>query len=344
MPKVGRIMLAILLWLAPCAALGATPRVTLEIVIAQGVAPTAPQQWSQALSQLGLDDVQIRSARPTDQVGIATREGATTAYHVTGVLTGRGDLALPGGRFSINDRAGLAQWIERLRAVGPEVVTSPVRLPFDLSPAMLAAAKQELARPLQMPTAGVSPVEVAAVIHRQLGSRLFITKSLHEELRATGPVADELNGLSIGTALAAALRPAGLGLAPRLRDGELSYSVIQPAADADVWPIGWPADERRRQLLPKLFDFLQVEVGGVSVAKAVEIIRERLGAPLLYDRNALARHDVDPTATPASLPAKRTSYSLALQKLLFQARLKVELRVDDGGRPFFWVTTVKPLE
>ena len=34
---------------------------------------------------------------------------------------------------------------------------------------------------------------------------------------------------------------------------------------------------------------------------------------------------------------------LALRKLLFKAGLKYEIRVDEAGKPFLWVRTVKPV-
>jgi hypothetical protein len=42
------------------------------------------------------------------------------------------------------------------------------------------------------------------------------------------------------------------------------------------------------------------------------------------------------------MPQTRTTYSLALRKLLFQAGMKFEVRCDDADSPFLWVTAVKP--
>ena len=36
------------------------------------------------------------------------------------------------------------------------------------------------------------------------------------------------------------------------------------------------------------------------------------------------------------------SYSQVLRKILSQAKLRYELRVDDADKPFLWITTVKP--
>ena len=54
---------------------------------------------------------------------------------------------------------------------------------------------------------------------------------------------------------------------------------------------------------------------------------------MLIDHNALARHGIDPAKAMVTLPRSRTTYSLALRKLLFQAGLKFELRCDEAGIP-----------
>ena len=35
------------------------------------------------------------------------------------------------------------------------------------------------------------------------------------------------------------------------------------------------------------------------------------------------------------------TYSLILQRILSQAKLKKELRTDESGKPFLWITTIK---
>ncbi len=58
----------------------------------------------------------------------------------------------------------------------------------------------------------------------------------------------------------------------------------------------------------------------------------------------LALHGVDPETIPAELPSKRISYSQTLGRVLGQAKLKYELRVDEAEQPFLWVTTFKPVK
>ena len=42
-----------------------------------------------------------------------------------------------------------------------------------------------------------------------------------------------------------------------------------------------------------------------------------------------------------SFPLKRTFYKKALENVLFQARLRSELRVDEAGTPFLWISSTK---
>jgi hypothetical protein len=59
------------------------------------------------------------------------------------------------------------------------------------------------------------------------------------------------------------------------------------------------------------------------------------------DHGALARRQIEPAHIMVSLPAQRTFYKNILNRILFQARLKGELRVDEAGRPLFWITTIQ---
>lgn len=323
----------------------AEAQIDVELVTEGGVDPAAPQRWFQLLSELGISNLRIRSATGQERVAVEKLGGADSRhYRVTAALTTGNEIIVPGHRFRVGDRAGIAQWFDRLKAAGPEVASSRNALPFDLAPEMLREAQALLSRPLKVATLGADTMEVLRAIHQALNGRLRMSAATREALRDAGRVRDELQGLSVGTALAAIVRPAGLALAPqRSAEGELQFTVFGPSSNSEIWPVGWTAEERRRELVPKLFEFLNVEISGVSVAQAVDVIRQRLGVAILYDHVAMAVHGLDPAEVTAELPAKRTSYSLALQRVLRQAGLKVELRVDEADHPFLWVSSVKPI-
>jgi len=92
---------------------------------------------------------------------------------------------------------------------------------------------------------------------------------------------------------------------------------------------------------PKLYEFLPVEIEGAQLTEALQAVRERLDVPMLFDQNSMARHRVDPAKVRVSLPVGRTYYKKALDRMLFQGKLKAEVRVDEAGQPLLWVSTIK---
>jgi hypothetical protein len=55
----------------------------------------------------------------------------------------------------------------------------------------------------------------------------------------------------------------------------------------------------------------------------------------------MALHGADPATAPAEVPGRRMSYSQVLNRVLGQAGLRYELRVDENEKPLVWITTVK---
>ena len=155
-------------------------------------------------------------------------------------------------------------------------------------------------------------------------------------------VIDELQGLSAGTALVAVLRPLGLVMAPQKQaDGTIKLWITDVRRAAASWPVGWPSEKPPREIAPKLFDFLNVEIKDTPLAEALAAISARLDLPFLFDHNGLARHQIDPPQVKVSLPPGRTYYQGILDRLLNQAQLKGELRIDEAEKPFFWISTLR---
>ena len=89
-----------------------------------------------------------------------------------------------------------------------------------------------------------------------------------------------------------------------------------------------------------MFEMLNVELDDVDLAQVVEVVCERLKAPVLVDQQALLRQKIDMAAVKVSYPSKQTFYKKVLQVVLFKARLKHEVRVDEGDKPLIWITTL----
>jgi hypothetical protein len=160
---------------------------------------------------------------------------------------------------------------------------------------------------------------------------------------ASAKIDDQLQGVSTGAGLAAALRPAGLVFLPQPSARGVVYRIGKPGAGT-FWPIGVIPKQRNVEIAPKLLEMEDVEITDTPLPETLTAIRERLSLPFLFDYNAMATHGVEPAKVNITLPAKRLAYIQILQKVLFQAKLKAELRTDDAGKPFLWITTIKPAQ
>jgi hypothetical protein len=324
---------------APVSAPAAEPRVNLEIATAPDFPPTDIRKWSEMLGKLELGSVRIRGGNENDapEIKVLGKEDAPT-YQVVGVLTD-GKLVLPKGRFALSDRAKLEQWFAKLREGGIEGVTVKPAA-FGLLPTQLVKVHEALSVPVSFSTKDQPPRDVAKRIADGLTIKFITDAAGQRALGSEELVADELQGLSSGTALAAVFRPLGLVFAPEKSGSEVRLRIADSRAAREHWPVGWPPKGNPQQTLPDLFKTLNVEIAATPLAEALPAVQERLKVPLLLDHNSLARQEID-LATKVELPKTNTYYDRILDRLLAQAKLKYELRIDETDKPLLWITTIK---
>ncbi len=327
-------------------------RVSLVIAAEAGAPIISYHTWSKDLGEAGVRNVRVRAGRSNDRLAIKSRGSQQMpVYDVTGIIRAGGDLLLPGARFKPGDADGVARWVKDLAELGPPQSREPKGV-FGLTKSQFDRVREDLARRVNFSTQGETP---AAVIDK-IAAKLQVPLPIEPRLKATlaqDVLADELAGFSSGTVLAYVLRPLGLGYVPReVADRRLQYVVVPLGAESAVgigkdkpmkhWSVGWPPSGSKREVLPELFKFHNVSIQDVSVGKVLEAVGEKLKAPVLLDRAALARHGIDLEKIDVTLPSKRTTYGLVLNRALFKAKLRYDLRVDEAGKPFLWVTTLKP--
>jgi hypothetical protein len=345
MRKLGFLLIpalaATLLLLAQPSA-NAAGRVQLEIVGNTRGASLTFQKWVRALGKAGVRNVKIRTATSADKLGIDTRGTASSPlYVVTAALNARDEVVVPGAKFKRSEAARLARWIDDLAKNGPPQQREPIG-PFDMTQRQFDKIKSDLSTPVDFTTTDVPRSKVASRIIQRLALPLKLEQR-HIELMEKDTVVEDLLGISSGTALACVLRPAGLCLVPYASETGMGYSVVDAKPKLEIWPIGWKPNKPLRKTLPGLFEFLGVNIQGVSAQDALVAIAKRLKVQVLMDHNALARHGVEPSKVVVSLPKSRSTYGIMLRKILFQAALKYELRVDESGKPLLWISTVKPM-
>lgn len=315
------------------------PGTQVELELFQSGRPSAQttQAWYAALTKLGVKNLKIRAARPADQQGIVTAgTPGNEIYRVVGELTERGELVVPGGRFKVGDMPAFSAWMGKLGDHGAAALTEK-KSAFGLNEQQLVAVHDDLSAPVTFATKGMKPIDLMRKLARGKFP-LVIDPELEKGLAADEPVRDELQGFSRGMALAVMLRPAGGVLVPRKpARADVELALLDGKASAELWPIGWPTQEDTSKLAPKLLETLTAEIDGVTAAEALDAIRERVEIPFLWDHNSLAIKKVK-LDTPVSLPAGKRLYSKLLTEILGKIRCHYEIRVDENGKPFLWIS------
>ncbi|QGJ69606.1 Hypothetical protein PBC10988_12880 [Planctomycetales bacterium 10988] len=337
--------LVIFLCLLPCTLLFAAPPASVRFELAtQGrFSPQDAHAWNQLLSNLHASGIRITGQAYGNHVEVIN-EGTERSprYLVKGVLNDRRELVVPGGRFRLSDGTKLAAWLDELRKWGPQGSPSG-QAQFGLNASQFAQVKRDLSAQVLWSTKGKSRIEQFERIQQQLDHRLQVSRFVKEAIEAEEVMQDELKGITSGTALAALLRPCGLGFRPaRLPGGEIEYQVETVEQLGQVWPLGWELDGKRAEAIPLLLTFLDVEIDPTPLEDIFVVLSgpDHLNVPILWDHNQIARHQVN-LRQPVSHPPKRTYYDSILRTLLSQAQLTREVRQDEGGKPFLWITTMK---
>ncbi len=298
------------------------------------------QEWMEMLQEVGADRIRSStSARPGGPAVEEIQSGSTTVIKVRGILLGR-KLRMPGGEFAITDRDGIAALLQRLRDDGAEQ-TLAEKAGFGLTSAQLVELHAGLAEPVEGVTRGESFKAVFGAIRTKLPVPLVMTPEVEGLLAAEeAPVRDELQGLSLGTSLAAVIRPLGLVVVPqRPQGGALQIALVAGETVEEFWPIGWPVEEQVADTAPGLFEKTDVEIRGFKLADALAAISGRTAVPVLYDHNSLAEKEVDPAEEIVTLTRPQLTCFSIIIKLCGQTRpaLAPELRMDEAGKPFLWV-------
>ena len=326
-----------------CYLAAAAPEISVDIYTDERLPATTAQEWARRLGELNLDNVRIRGrssgeAVEVSDVGTAQRP----RYKVVGKIAADGTLQLPRAKFSARDAGSLKRYLTDLARTGIEGVTEE-RGTFGLLPSQVGKVKADLAQPVAESTAGRPATDVVQQITRQMQGPIASDRA-DERALAGLTVDEELRGVACGTALALVLRPAGLAFAPALGDGgSVRYRLAQGRTLDEIWPIGWEPDKPPRETLPAIVESINVEIEAAPLDETLATIAARLKVPLWYDHNALVRHGID-VHQDASLPGAKLMYAQIVRKLVAKAKLKYELRIDDAGKPFLWITTVKPIE
>lgn len=324
---------------AIAAAVQAAPPIELELVTERGLQITAPHQWLQLFAKIGVTNVRIRTASGSEQPAVENRgTDERPRFHVVGVITASNEVRLPGGTFGTNEQQKLADYFTRLGADGAESLIAE-RGRFGLTEKEFTAVHADLAQPLNFSTKGQPLQALLKRVQQKLTHPVTLDAATDQAIRTAPPIEDDVSKLTTGTGLAILLRNYSLALLPVKDVGQpVELRIVSTSEATDAWPIGWESQSSPRETAPMLFESLNVEIAGYSLTEAIDAIAPRLRLPLYWDHAALAKHKIDPATIQVHLPRTRTYYKRILDRVLAQARLHSEVRVDETGTAFLWIT------
>jgi hypothetical protein len=316
--------------------------VELEVAVVQAAPFGAMQSWGKLLSEMDLARLRLRGAHHGDKPSITpTGVGSSQRFRVVGVLNHKDQLIVPGGAFGPGDSAKLKAFFESL----PERVAEQgvERGIFGLTRPQFEEAFNDLSGAVHGSTKGVPLATAFAAMTASLTLPVELDAQARAAIDRAGPVAAELQGMTAGTALAIALRPAGLAIKPDQSHGRpLALHVVRISPKQEYWPTGWKPEQSARQVVPAMYRFTTIEISGFTLTQALEALAPHMGVPLVFDERMLAVRGIDPAKVQVKFPNSKTYIRRAVGSILSQARLAGDLRVDEAGRPFYWITQFGP--
>jgi hypothetical protein len=316
--------------------------IDIEVAAEAGSPFGAMQEWGKLLNGMDLARVRLRGANGGDEPSVTpSGEGESQRFKLVAILNRRDQLELPGGKFGVGDRAKLKAYFESLpeRAANQGVE----RGIFGLTKAQLEQVYDEMSTPVTMSTKGVAPEAIVAALKDGLTIPLEVDGEASRALRAAKPFPRELQGLTTGTALAMAIRPAELTMIPEQKLGQpLTLRIVKASRERRGWPAGWRPARSARELVPAMYRFTNIEINGFTLDEALTALGPHMEVPLLFDERVLAVRAIDPTKIDVNFPRGKTYIRRAVDRVLSQARLAGELRVDEAEKPFYWITQFGP--
>lgn len=295
------------------------------------------QKWLKIIQEAGADSIRL-AVDPDPRIDLSeTKVGKATVITVHAAIDRRWKLQVKGNSFDLADSRALGDWIRgirKLKSLDPDEQPGA----FGLTPAQLVAVHERLGVPFEGKTRNQNVADLLRKIRARVGIPISVSDKNLEILNEKTLVPDELNGLACGTVLASIIRPLGLVFSVT---NEGNRIVLLDSREAkEHWPIGWPLQEPPSKVAPILFKQTEFSIDGFPLNEVLQAIEAKTRIPFVLDQNTMARHGIELKNVRISIDPIRTTYNQIIRKCLNQTRprLSAELRADEAGQPFFWVS------
>ena len=314
--------------------------VILEISSNSSAGFGAQQRWMKMLQNVGADRV---SSKTISQGAADVEENEISGRRLIKVrgFIEKGKLELPGGSYRLSDTARIRDLIQKFRDDGTQT-TLAEKHDFGLTRDQLVDLATKLAKPVAEPTKGKPFVAVVDAIASQMGVPFARDQYARAAFGGEEKVSQEFQGMASGTALAALVKPLGLVLEPsRPQGGQVKVHLKRAQDSKQAWPVGREPERVPGMAEPKLFVKMPIGIKNFPLDKVMEAVQKKAGIPFIYDEQVIASEGIDVAGTKVSISNKNGILMVVIGKLLRQTaprRLSQEIRVDDAGQTFLWIT------
>ena len=312
----------------------------LEISSSGSAGVGSQQRWMKMLQNVGADRVSSKTL-PQGASMVEENEISGVRYiKIRGYLE-NSKLVLPSGSYRLSDSAKIRDVLQKFRDDGADT-TLAEKHDFGLTREQLIDLATKFAKPVAEPTKGKSLLAAVDAISSQTGLPFVRDPKARSAMSGQETATQEFKGMASGTALAAMLKPLGLVMEPGRVQGEQLKVHLKRAQDSkQSWPVGRDPEQVPFQAEPKLFVRMPIGIKNFPLDKVMEAIQKKAKIPFVYDEQVIASEGIDIAKTKVSLSNKDGLLMTMIRKLLRQSApkpLSSEIRVDDAGQTFLWIT------
>lgn len=320
-----------------------TATLTFEIITPTGMGSrVASQNWGRVFAKLGhIVTVRQQTKRDgdgPDEAVTQTETSSSRRIKAIGMLDKSGRVHFGSQSFGLTDESKLRDWITGLKKYG--VQGDPKDQPmWGLNPEQFDTIFRAMAKPVDADVKGMSLPEAITAI--KIPSDFPIKwEDGAKNIAAKGKKVDrDLRLFGRGTVLGVLLADAGLGFVPRRQpDGSIAV-LITNRNKSDHWPVGWLPQLSIAKTLPSFYKRIDVSLPNVSLTRVFSAIESSQKLPILVDHHHIKAKGQEFDKMKVEIRPRKMSWNNVIRTATTKNRLSYEVRVDELGKPFVWVST-----
>jgi hypothetical protein len=317
-------------------------RVMIELVTGSEGVGVQAQRWRPVFERLGMP-FRVRMGRSGEKPSVTeTATGRFREVRVVGRLDPNGRVVLPDRTFTASDGEKLGEYLKELEKFGGQGRPEGQPL-WGLNEAQFAEVYEALGKTVADDVKGLRLRAAVAKVSLPATLPLRFSTDADEwlvsEMPETVPVRQEVKGFSKGTALAMLLNDYGLGFRPLRKPAGTLELLVEPLRKTQqVWPVGWEPKEPLPKTAPALYEVVPIELDDVPLADVLNAVSVQSKVPIRFDHYRIEAFGVDPATARVSYPSRKTSLSILLRDLVGRHRLLRNVKIDEQGQAFLWIT------